>query len=160
MRVAPENRTHKHKRKQRNTHAHRSKTGFHTFCICAHHAVACHFPDYVISHKPKSGFVVKPASGDETSCNVAIPNPRRNVLAGGPRAHQNTAQPTSCRRELGCATLQPTPGPSHKHFSERFSKIHVYHQDLHFVVYHKGFFFVGNATRCGFHLAPPISRTA
>jgi len=32
------------------------------------------------------------------------------------------------RRGLGIATLQPPPDPSHKHFSERFSKIHVYHK--------------------------------
>ena len=83
----------------------------------------------LLSHKPKSGFVVKPAAGDETGCNVAIPNPRRNFLAGGPRAHQYTlAHLTSRRLELGYATLQPTPVPYHKHFSERFSKIHVYHK--------------------------------
>ena len=38
--------------------------------------------------------------------------------------HQYTlAQPTSRRRELGYATLQPTPDPYHKHFSERFSRL-------------------------------------
>ena len=57
--------------------------------------------------------------------------------------------------DLGYATLQPTPEPSHKHFSERFWKLtktiskftKTTSKNRDFVVYHKGLFLVGNATR-------------
>jgi len=71
--------------------------------------------------------------------------------------HQYTlAQPTSRRRELGCATLQPTPDPSHKHFSEfqweifDFRKIPQGKKTVPLwypPISHKELFLVGNATR-------------
>ena len=88
--------------------------------------------------------------GSGVGCNVAQPNSPQNVLADRPRVRQYTlAQPTSRRGGLGCATLQPTPEPSHKHFSERFRKFSktTSKKNCDFVVYHKGLFLVGNATR-------------
>ena len=51
--------------------------------------------------------------------------------------------------ELGYATLQSMPEPCHKHFSGRFWKFSKTTSKKHrdFVVYHKGLFLVGNATR-------------
>ena len=55
--------------------------------------------------------------------------------------------------KLGYATLQPTPEPSHKHFSEKFWKFSktTSKKNRHFVVYHKGLFLVGNATEHYYH---------
>ena len=68
--------------------------------------------------------------GSGVGCNVAQPNSRRREVgwasvywcALGPPAR-------TFWRGLGCATLQPTPEPSHKHFRERFSKIRKSHKE-------------------------------
>jgi len=95
-------------------------------------------------------------------CNVAVLNlpqrvavpdlPRREVgragvywLALGPSARTSGGR-------LGTATLQPPPASSHDHcsdFSERFSKIQVYHTQnfRECVVSHTLLECVGNATR-------------
>ena len=65
------------------------------------------------------------------------------------QTRQNTlAQTVSRRRGLGCATLQPTPEPSHKHFCERFWKFSktTSKKNRDFVVYQKQML-VGNTTR-------------
>jgi len=51
--------------------------------------------------------------------------------------------------EFGCATLQPTPEPSHKHFSESFYKFTktTSTKNRDFAVYHKDLSLAGNATR-------------
>jgi len=83
-------------------------------------------------------------------CNVAVTNFPPDVLAGRPRARQNTsAKPNFRRRRLGTATLQRLPALSHTHFSKRFPKIQEHHTQ--FVCEsgesHTLFECVGNAVR-------------
>ena len=129
-----------------------SPTYIHTYVYnthihaCIHMYIHAHMY-YVALRFPQ----VKDLCGIPQSHSFFPPIPLKTLLQTG-RGRASSAHLPISRGESGNATLQPTPEPSHKLFSEKFWKISkTTSKNRDFVVYDKGLFLVGIATRVYIH---------